>query len=181
MEVGEDAVETRHGDLQFVFKANQVFTDGWVTLHDMLAPIDSATLQALRLKHAPDTVVRRSRYLDDDPNHWWHTEWEHVPCDPAAPDTPSRRVHILDEVFYGPDIREGLVRAILRDLREVPTLQNEAFAHRDDAGYLRWRIGVLCCVEAKYPSSFRFSAETLVREHRKPAAQAASPALNAAI
>jgi hypothetical protein len=177
MEVGEDAVDTRYGDLQFIFKADHVFADGWVTLHDMLAPIDSQTLQTLRLKYAPDTVVRRSRYLED--KHWWHTEWEHAPCDPAAPDTPARRVHILDEVFYGPDIREGLVRAILRDLREVPTLQQEAFEHCGDVAYLRWLVGVLYRVEAKYPSSFRFSAETLVREHRKPAAQA--PALKAAV
>ncbi|MFU2487880.1 hypothetical protein [Thauera sp. WH-1] len=177
MEVGEDAVDTRYGDLQFVFKASQVFADGWVTLHDMLAPIDSQTLQTLRLKFAPDTVVRRSRYLDD--KHWWHTEWEHAPCDPAAPDTPARRVHILDEVFYGPDIREGLVRAILRDLREVPTLQQEAFEHCGDVAYLRWLLSVLYRLEAKYPSSFRFSAETLVREHHKPAAQV--PALKAAV
>ncbi len=145
----------------------------------MLAPIDSATLQTLRLKYAPDTVVRRSSYPDGDQNHWWHTEWAHAPCDPAAPDTPARQVHILDEVFYGPDIREGLVRAILRDLREVPTLQNEAFEHCGDVAYLRWLVGVLYRVEAKYPSSFRFSAETLVREHRKPPAQAA--ALKAAV
>lgn len=177
MEVGEDAVDTRYGDLQFIFRTEHVFADGWVTLHDMLAPIDSQTLQTLRLKFAPDTVVRRSRYLDD--KHWWHTEWEHTPCDPAAPETPARRVHILDEVFYGPDIREGLVRAILRDLREVPTLQQEAFEHCGDVAYLRWLVGVLYRVEAKYPSSFRFSAETLVREHRKPAAQA--PALKAAV
>lgn len=177
MEVGEDAIETRYGDLQFVFKADHVFEDGWVTLHDMLAPIDSQTLQTLRLKFAPDTVVRRSGYLED--KDWWHTEWEHAPCDPAAPDTPARRVHILDEVFYGPDIREGLVRSILRDLREVPTLQQEAFEHCGDVAYLRWLIGVLYRVEAKYPSSFRFSAETLVREHRKPAAQGA--ALKAAV
>lgn len=177
MEVGEDAIDTRYGDLQFVFKADHVFEDGWVTLHDMLAPIDSQTLQTLRLKFAPDAVVRRSRYLDD--RHWWHTEWEHTPCDPAAPDTAARRVHILDEVFYGPDIREGLVRAMLRDLREVPTLQQEAFEHSGDVGYLRWLVGVLYRIEAKYPSSFRFSAETLVREHRKPAAQA--PALKAAV
>lgn len=179
MEVGEDAIETRYGDVQFVFKASQVFEDGWVTLHDMLAPIDSATLQTLRLKYAPDTVVRRSSYPDGDQNHWWHTEWAHAPCDPAAPDTPTRQVHILDEVFYGPDIREGLVRAILRDLREVPTLQNEAFEHCGDVAYLRWLVGVLYRVEAKYPSSFRFSAETLVREHHKPPAQAA--ALKAAV
>ena len=35
----------------------------------------------------------------------------------------------------------------------------------------RWLVGVLYRVEAKYPSSFRFSAETLVREHHKPPAQ----------
>ena len=179
MEVGEDAIETRYGDVQFVFKASQVFEDGWVTLHDMLAPIDSATLQTLRPKYAPDTVVRRSSYPDSYQNHWWHTEWKHAPCDPTAPDTPARQVYILDEVFYGPDIREGLVRAILRDLREVPTLQNEAFAHCGDVAYLRWLVGVLYRVEANYPSSFRFSAETLVREHHKPPAQSA--ALKAAV
>lgn len=179
MEVGEDAIETRYGDVQFVFTASQVFEDGWVTLHDMLAPIDSATLKTLHLRDAPHTVVRTSDYPAAAPGHWWHTEWIHTPCDPAAPDTPARQVHILDEVFYGPDIREGLVRSILRDLREVPTLQKEAFEHCGDVAYLRWLIGVLYRVEAKYPSSFRFSAETLVREHRKPAAQA--PALKAAV
>jgi hypothetical protein len=177
MEVGEDAIDTRYGDLQFVFRASQIFKDGWVTLHDMLAPIDSPTLQTLRLRDEPDTVVRRSRYLDED--HWWHTEWEHLPCDSADSSAIPRRVHILDEVFYGPDIREGLVRAILRDLRELPSLQAEAFAHCGDVGYLRWLIGMLYRVEAKYPSSFRFSAQTLVREHLKPAVQRA--ALGAAV
>lgn len=171
LEVGEDAIDTRYGDLQFVFRAGHIFEDGWVTLHDMLAPIDSPTLQTLRLRYAPDTVVRRSRYLDDE--HWWHTEWEHEHCDPEAPGAAPRLVHILDEVFYGPDIREGLIRSILRDLRDVPSLQAEAFAHCEDAGYLRWLIGVLYRVEAKYPSGFRFDADTLLREHHKPAQRAA--------
>ncbi len=168
LEVGEAPMATRYGEVQFVFTLEQVIEDGWASLHDMLAPIASDTLRALRCRD-DDTLVRRSRYLDGDDGAWWKTRWQHEVCDPAGRGGALRTVHILDEVFYGPAILEGLVLAILRDLRELPTLQREAVRHMDDPAYLAWLVGALYRVEAKCPSAFRFDAETLVREHHRPA------------
>lgn len=170
IEVGEAPMATRYGEVQFVFTLEQVLEDGWVSLHDMLAPIASDTLRNLR-RREDGTLVRRSRYLDDDNDGgaWWKLRWQHEVCDPAGRGGAVRIVHILDEVFYGPDILEGLVLAILRDLRELPSLQDEAVRHMDEPAYLAWLVGALYRVEAKHPSAFRFDAETLVREHRKPA------------
>ena len=74
-------------------------------------------------------------------------------------------MHILDEVFYGPDILEGIVLSTLRDLREVPGLQREAFAHTGDPVYGHWLIKSLFRIEAKVPSAFRFEPEEVTRTY----------------
>lgn len=167
VEVGDDAVDTRYGDVQFVFTMDQVLADGWATLHDMLAPLGSQTLQALKLRGS-DTLVRRSSYIDDD-RKWWKVRWKHEILDEAGATRSERIVHVLDEVFYGPDILQGIVLSILRDLRELPLLQREAFENMGDQAYLAWLFRVLYRVEAKCPSSFSFGGKDLVKEYRKPA------------
>jgi hypothetical protein len=158
VEVGAGQIVTRYGDVQVVFDMDLVLEDGWVTLHDMLQPIDSPTLQALRLREDATAVVRRSEYVDpDDPIVWRHTF--------PGGTVPPRTVHIMHEVFHGPDILDGLTLSMIRDLREVPALQREAWARHQDAGYLTWLIGVLFRVEAKYPSAFRFDIEDIRATH----------------
>ncbi len=171
VEVGEGAMATRYGDVQFVFTMDQVLQDGWVTLHDMLAPIDSATLATLKLRYG-GTPVRRSSYIDAEENRgkkWWRVRWKHEFLDADEKAIGERPVNILEEVFYGPDIVQGIVLSILRDLREVPLLQREAFGNMADPAYLAWLFKVLYRVEAKHPVSFSFATEDLLREHRKPA------------
>ena len=163
VEIGKADIRTRYGQdddqRRIVFEWDQLLEDGWVSLHDMLAPLgmdipgsglelrthDSGELVRISV---PDMALEK----DGGREQWIHWKWKH--CYPGL--AYERKVHILDEVFYGPDILEGMCLSLLRDLREIPALQQEAYSHYTEQEYWFWLLKSLFRVEAKYPSAFRF-------------------------
>jgi hypothetical protein len=182
VEVGQGDWVSRYGagadQARIVFDWSQVLEDGWVTLHDMLAPLGSADPKSELRTRDGDELVRTSRpdmALQAGQRKWIHWTWKHSFPGSGA----GRAVHILDEVFYGPDILEGIVLSTLRDLREVPALQREAFAHARDPTYGHWLIKSLFRIEAKYPSAFRFEPDEVRATYRgdRPALRAATESI----
>jgi hypothetical protein len=188
---GEEVDDEEIEQVRVAFNWNKVLQDGWVTLHDMLAPLGMEAQRAVvHPFEDPDTVLRESvpDMAPEGAGAWIHWRWKHRFVDPAlAPPLAERKVHIFDEVFYGPDILEGLVLSLLRDLREMPTLQAQVFASQQTfaAGaqssaswhrFAHWLVKSLFRVEAKYPSAFGFGAADIEAEYRgrPPALEAAT-------
>jgi len=168
VEVGDGDWESRFGEgeqqLRVVFDWKQLLDDGWVTLHDMLAPLGSRDPRVeLRLRDSGELlrVSEPDMPLQGKVRPWIHWKWKHT----FVGSTVERKVHILDEVFHGPDILEGMALSMLRDLRELPPLQQEAHRHRHDPAYWHGLLKSLFRVEAKLASAFRFEPEDVVRAY----------------
>ncbi|MGD8256905.1 MAG: hypothetical protein PVG08_16085 [Desulfobacterales bacterium] len=173
VEIGENEWVTRYGEgneqLRVVFDWKRLLEDGWVSLHDMLAPLGPPKSNSegpiSEVRTSSGELVRVSSpdmVLQGGKEKWIHWKWKHT--FPGSGN--ERKVHILDEVFYGPDILEGMTLSVLRDLRELPALQREALRHVREQQYWFWLFKSLFRVEAKYPSAFRFEPQEVVRTFR---------------
>jgi len=165
VEIGEDDWVSRFGEgdeqLRVVFDWKHLLEDGWVSLHDMLAPLGARNpISELRTRDSGELVRVSSpdMALQGGQKKWIHWKWKHT----FPGSDGERKVHILDEVFYGPDILEGMSLSVLRDLRELPALRQEAFSHFREQHYCFWLFKSLFRVEAKYPSAFRFEPQEVV-------------------
>ncbi len=172
---------TRFGDdyddqKRVAFDWHDLLKDGWVTLHDMLAPLGAGNENPHHeLRTLEDGVLVRYSLPDMDlQRDWIYWQWRHR----FPPTDVERSVNILDEVFYGPHILKGIALTVLRDLREVPGLQQEALAHHNDPGYLPWLIRSLFRIEGKYPSEFHFEPVDIEREYPDDVQSALSAAIS---
>ena len=181
VEADDDDWRTRFGvdyddQRRIVFDWQQVLKDGWVTLHDMLAPLGAGNENPRHeLRTREDGVlVRYSLPAMDLQRGWIYWKWRHR----FPPTDATRDVNILDEVFYGGLIPKGIALTVLRDLREIPPLQREALTHRDDPNYLRWLIRSLFHIEGKYPSQFQFEPVDIERVYPDNPQSALSAAIS---
>ena len=160
-------LKTRYGATTFMVNLSDLKTFGWVSLHDQLLPWDNEDTR--KVEHDGE-FVRETAPKAVRP----HTYWTHK----YGRNTDERTVTFDSEIFYGPDIIDGIGYSLLTELRYIaglgtgavpadPTEANyeKGRAYRLDcfnkaaADNLRDVLKRLCRVEAKIPVSLRFTFE----------------------
>lgn len=139
--IGTGYIETRYGgshQIQLTFNSSHLLRNGWITLWDMLEPIDNvnnisvspevgdqpATIHTRLINDAlPDgaTLVRKGTYedgrqLSDRTKHPWRWRFEYG-------EFLGTQEHILKHAFWGPDILEGIALSLIRDLHLMPQIR----------------------------------------------------------
>lgn len=164
VEIGSAAMTgTRYGDYQFAYPLEQLTDHGLLSLHDMLAPISSSnSLRELANPTDASDVLRTTEFFRDPEND--EEFWEHTFLNEERPDgfPATREVSIMDEVFTKSHMLEGISLSVLRDIKELPTLQQWVYEALDDQATflqrMRYLFPKLYRVEAKYPRFFDYGA-----------------------
>ncbi|MEM9936541.1 MAG: hypothetical protein AAF824_23140, partial [Bacteroidota bacterium] len=139
VEIGSELMaNTRYGEYQFGFPLEQFMDVGWVSLHDLLEPItslhrhrqlrDISGQRMLRFTH--NQVVNGSPNPQGTDPAPINISWRHIFFDPGrlADGLPLHRtINMLDEVYYGEDILEGMAYSVLRDLKDMPFMRNQVY------------------------------------------------------
>lgn len=167
--------ETQYGNAQIAYPLEWILENGWITLHDMLQPISSSrTLGSLKTRaprNGPDgnDPIRVRTTFGEFTNAVTPPWWEHFFHDPASW-RASRKVSIMEEIFFKQGIIEGMTLSVLRDLKDMPTLKTEVYQTLGDQTafeeYMRWLFPKLYRIEAKYPAYFNY--DTAGRRNPSP-------------
>ncbi len=178
LEVGNhDAVSTRFGNVGYIFEAHQtpLLECGWISLYDQISPTvneirSDEKIHPLKNEVIKNKILRKYVAADntvDNKNMMYDNKTglsEKVFYNPATKDIPGmyknypetgvNNMHNqLEEVFYGPDILDGIIYSILFELRKIGMDTNyykKAISDLTPEGF-KTLLAQLFRIEAKIP------------------------------
>jgi hypothetical protein len=169
--LGYFPAHSRFGTECFVFKPDQLFKFGWVSLHDMLSPASTeryacfpniSKIQDIgNVKPSPFNMPART--LANEPQGMCYS----YPLNGRK----TVRLHRAQVVFYGDDIRRGIACAVVNELNLMFGVKGLQMAldvcgpgEANDKLLLNL-IGNLFFLEAKVPTKFQFAPHELLAFH----------------
>ena len=148
---------SRFGRLCIVFSADRLFEEGWVSLHDMLSPTHSRSMAFFpkieRLREIKRLAFSEPLRVTIPAPHKQSTLIRHTYIE-------SGQVRVFcrtQEVFFGPDIREGIALSVVQELRLMGDgMVDLAYGAQGDQQALANLVFNLFRPEAKIPREFKF-------------------------
>ncbi len=165
---GTDPAHSRFGSECLVFKPDQLFRLGWVSLHDMLSPASTDRMcrinefQTLEQIEKPSPFGKPVRTMTAPPGGIQYN----YPQNRKAKPVILRRAQI---VFFGPDIRRGIAMSVVNELfqmggEEMLDLAMKYVGEQHTMVLLNL-INNLFWLEAKIPRFFLFAPNELLMAH----------------
>lgn len=152
-------MQTRYGPTAMVItSAIELLKDsgGWVSLHDQLVPLDRPGMRELKDKNG--TVVRKSYHDETHTRSGMQTQW----INEYTQSRKQKTISFLDEVFYGKDIRRGIILSIILEIERIGGQFKADALQMKDKDELGRLLSSIYRIEAKLPSSAKLSEAGLL-------------------
>lgn len=167
---GTEPAHSRFGSECLIFKPDQLFKIGWVSLFDMLSPDSTDNMAVLHeLNFTKDTVGPQKKNPFALPLRTINSPEMEInvkfPKSAKGMQGRPRTLHRAEIVFFGRDIRLGVACSVMQELLLIggEGLLNQVMSV-DDAVLARI-ISNLFWIEAKIPRFFQFSPQEFLAAH----------------
>jgi hypothetical protein len=164
-----EQVDSRFGITTLIFTPEELefYEHGWISLHDMLAPLPSVNTQLFKID---GECVRRSfdenkgiedENLLDSYRNTFSVQYGDIDLKNHIvhyyPGTKKwRKIHVTDEVFQGQDILEGIALSVLLEMRAMNAtgeILERCIGKRSDPQYMTEILKNFARIEAKMPAT----------------------------
>jgi hypothetical protein len=164
---GTEPAHSRFGSECLVFKPDQLFQLGWVSLHDMLSPASTDRMCKLPVFKSIEEVGKDKSALSPAVRTLTAPP---MGLQYSYPETgETRLLHRAQIVFFGPDIRRGIACSVVNELLLMGGTKMLDLAMKyiggEHEGVLLNLINNLFWIECKIPRFFLFAPHELLKLH----------------
>jgi hypothetical protein len=166
---GTAPADSRFGTECLVFKPDQLFRLGWVSMHDMLSPSSTDRHCKLAKFESLDKVGANKSPFAKVVRTVSPTPTGIIYGYPENRKTPRRELHRVEIVFFGPDICRGIAYSVVNELYQMGGVEMLEMAMKyigpEHDAILFNLINNLFWIEAKIPRFFLFAPHELLASH----------------